>query len=172
MSKSLMIGMAVSSVLLGACATVTPGTQDEQAEEVEAEANTVSSTSPVTTPDGDEVGESVLERETDGITLNFEACCLTPGNAYTAWWLIGDVEKPMGAVKTPQATGWVADSEEIVLGLELEAGAEGIANPLDGVRLAVLDHGPDTGDPLQLTEPGGGCTGRCPVVFTTSHAAP
>jgi len=132
----------------------------------------ISSTNSVTTPDGDQVGESVLERADDRITLNFEACCVTLGNAYTAWWLIGDVDKSMAAVKTPQATGWVADSEEVMLKLEIEVGVGGIENPLDGVRLVELDHGPDTGDPLQLTEPEGGCTGMCPVVLSTSHAAP
>jgi peroxiredoxin len=45
---------------------------------------TVSSLNPVTTPDGDLVGESELERDTNKIVLNFEACCVTPGNAYTA----------------------------------------------------------------------------------------
>ncbi len=156
MRKSFAIVLASSLVMLGGCATPD-------------KAPPISSTNSVTTPDGDEVGESVLERAADGITLNFEACCVTPGNAYTAWWLIGDVEKPMAAVKTPLAIGWVADSEEVMLGLELEAGARGIENLLDGVRLAVLDHGPDTGDPQQLTNPRGGCTSRCPVIFITSH---
>jgi hypothetical protein len=134
---------------------------------------TVSSLNPVTTPDGDQVGESELERETDKIVLNFEACCVTPGNAYTAWWLIGDVTKPMSAVKTLLATGFVAEDEQVRLELELKAGLGGINNPLDGVRLAVLDHGLATGDPLQLSTPGGGCTTMpCPVAFETSHAAP
>jgi hypothetical protein len=134
---------------------------------------TVSSLNPVTTPDGDQVGESELERETDKIVLNFEACCVTPGNAYTVWWLIGDVTKPMSAVKTLFAKGFVAEDEQVKLELELKAGLGGINNPLDGVRLAVLDHGLATGDPLQLSTPGGGCTTMpCPVALETSHAAP
>ena len=80
----------------------------------------------------------------------------------------------MGAVKTKLAESWVADNEQVKLTLELKAGADGIKDPLDGVRIAVLDHGPDTGDPLQLTTPGGGCLNAqvCPVVLSTSHAAP
>jgi peroxiredoxin Q/BCP len=135
---------------------------------------TVSSLNPVTTPDGDQVGESELERGTDKIVLNFEACCVIPGNAYTAWWLIGDVTKPMSVVKTLLAEGFVAEDEQVKLELELKAGLASIKNPLDdGVRLAVLDHGLATGDPLQLSTPGGGCTTMpCPVAFETSHAAP
>lgn len=102
--------------------------------------------------------------------LNVEACCVTPGNAYTAWWLIGDVTKPMSAVKSLLATGFVAEDEKVQLELELKAGAGGINNPLDGVRLAVLDHGLATGDPLQLSTPGGGFTSMpCPVALETSH---
>ena len=133
----------------------------------------VTSVSPVDTPDDDEVGESNLERETDGIVLIFEACCAIPGNAYTAWWLIGDVTLPMSAVKTPQAEGWVAESEQINLELELESGVDGLNSMQDGIRLVVLDHGPETGDPSQLNTPGGGCsTTPCPTIFTTSHPAP
>jgi hypothetical protein len=121
----------------------------------------------------DQVGESELERETDKIVLNFDACCVTPGNAYTVWWVVGDITKPMSAVKTLLATGFVADNEEITLDLDLKAGPDGIGNTLDGVRLAVLDHGLATGDPLQLSTPGGGCPSTpCPVVLATSHAAP
>lgn len=133
----------------------------------------VSSLSPVMTPDGDLVGESNLEREIDKILLNFEACCVVPGNAYTAWWVIGDVTKPMSAVETLLATGFVAEVEQVNLALELKAGSGGIDNPRDGVRVAVLDHGLANGDPLQLSTPGGGCTSMpCPVALETSHPAP
>jgi hypothetical protein len=144
-----------------------PATPEEDA------GQTVTSQNPVTTPDGDQVGESELERTTDKIVLKFEACCITPGNAYTAWWVIGDVVKPMSAVKTLLATGFIADKEGVKLELDLNAGLGGINNHLDGVRLAVLDHGEATGDPLQLSTPGGGCTSMpCPVALETSHAAP
>jgi peroxiredoxin len=134
---------------------------------------TVSSLNPVTTPGGEQVGESELERESDKIVLNFGACCVTPGNAYTAWWLIGDVTKPMSAVKSLLATGFVAEDEQVKLELELKASLATIKNPLEGVRLAVLDHGEATGDPFQLSTPGGGCTTMpCPVPLETSHAAP
>ena len=135
---------------------------------------TVSSQNPVTTTEGDQVGVSELERATDKIVLNLEACCAIPGHAYTSWWVIGDVTKPMGAVKTELAKGWVADNEQVNLTLELEAGTDGIKDPIDGVRIVVLDHGLDTGDPKQLTTPDGGCPQRpmCPVVLSTSHAAP
>ncbi len=123
--------------------------------------------------DGDQVGESELERDIDKIVLKFEACCVTPGNAYTVWWVIGDVTKPMSAVKTLLATGFVADKEEVNLELDLKTGLGGINNPLDGVRLAVLDYGQDVSDPLQLSTTGGGCTSMpCLVALETSHAAP
>ncbi len=126
---------------------------------------------PVTTPDDEQVGESALERDSDKIVLNFEACCVTPGNAYTAWWVLGDVTKPMSAAETKLAHGWIADGEQVSLALELAVGANGIKNSLDGVRVVVLDHGPETGDPRQLTTPEGGCSGRmCPVILSTSHA--
>ena len=121
----------------------------------------------VTTPDGDEVGESSLVRADDKVSLTFEACCAVPGNAYTAWWLIGDVTKSMSAVRTEHAAGFVAEIDEIVLEVEIE-----LDNPLDGIRLVVLDHGPDTGDPRQLNSPGGGCPSTpCPVLFSSSHPA-
>jgi hypothetical protein len=128
--------------------------------------------SPVNTPDDDQVGESKLEREADRIVLNFEACCVTPGNAYTAWWLIGDVELPMSAVETPWADGWVAESEQVQLELVLEVGEDGFENTQDGVRLVVLSHGPETGNASQLKTPSGGCRATCPTILKTSHPAP
>ena len=174
MKRNLAIAMAIGLLMLAGCDTASPDPGDTQNDEVEAGTNGASSTNPVTTPDGDEVGESVLQRETERITLNFEACCVTPGNAYTAWWVIGDVELSMTAtaINSELATGFVADSVELDLELILNAGSDGIDDPYDGVRLAVLDHGPDTGDPRQLTSPSGGCTSMCPVVFTTTHSAP
>ena len=134
---------------------------------------TASDVSPVNTPEDDQVGESTLERETDKIAINFEACCVTPGNAYTAWWIIGDVTKSMGASKVLLADGWVAESEEVKLELELKAGGGGIGSTNSGVRLAVLDHGPETGDPKQLSTSGGGCsTDPCPVILIGSHPSP
>ncbi len=165
--------MVIGLVMLTGCATVPPDTGEAQAEEVEAGTNRASSSTSVTTPDGDEVGESVLERATEGITMKIDFCCVSPGNAYTAWWLIGDVELPMSSVKTSLATGFVADSEALDLELTLDAGPDGIPDPYDGIRIAVLDHGPDTGNPLQLTTSSGGCaSGMCPLVFRISHAAP
>lgn len=71
------------------------------------------------------------------------------------------------------ATGFVAEDEQVQLELELKAGAGGINDPLDGVRLAVLDHGLATGDPLQLSTSEGGCRSMpCPVALETSHVAP
>ena len=134
---------------------------------------TASDVSPVNTPEDDQVGESILEREADKIAINFEACCVTPGNAYTAWWVIGDVTKPMSASKVLLADGWVAESEEVKLELELKAGGDGIESTNSGVRLWVLDHGPETGDPEQLSTAGGGCsTAPCPLVLISSHPSP
>lgn len=166
MKNTLMIAMAIGLVMLTGCSIL-----DEQAGAGTAGAN---SSSAVTARGGDEVGESVLERAADGIVLNVDACCVTPGNAYTVWWLIGDVELSMTstAIKSKLATGFIADGEEVDLELILDAGADGIEDPNDGVRIAMLDHGPDTGDPKQLTTPEGGCRGMCPVVLRTSHAAP
>ncbi len=173
MKKSIPIAMVIGLVMLTGCATIPPETGEAQAEEVEVGTNTANSSTPVTTPDGDEVGESILERATDGITMKFDFCCVLLGNAYTAWWLIGDVELPMSSVKSMLATGFVADSEALDLELTLGAGPDGISDPYDGIRIALLDHGPDTGDSLQLTIPNGGCWPvMCPVVFRTSHAAP
>ena len=174
MNKSLIVGMAISLVLLTGCSTVAPETDDTQVEEVMPVDNRVSSTNAVTMSDGDEVGESILERTADGIVLNVEACCMTPGNAYTVWWLIGDVELSMTnrAIESELAIGFVADSEQVDLELILNAGTDGIEDPNDGVRIVVLDHGPDIGDPKQITTPEGGCTGMCPVLLRTSHAAP
>jgi hypothetical protein len=158
MRRDFAISLAIGLVVLAGCSLADGAT---------------SGVSPVNTAEDDQVGESMLERETDGIAINFEACCVTPGNAYTAWWVIGDVTKPMSAVKTILADGWVAESEEVKLELELEAGGGGIASTNSGVRLVVLDHGPETGDPKQLSTPGGGCsTTPCPVVLRTSHPAP
>jgi alkyl hydroperoxide reductase subunit AhpC len=42
---------------------------------------TSSSLNSVTTPDGEQVSESELARDTVKIVLSFEACCVTPGNA-------------------------------------------------------------------------------------------
>lgn len=161
MRMNSAIVFAIGLVMLAGCAKTD-------------EPPSISSTNSVTSPDGDEVGKSVLERATDGITLKFNACCVTPGNAYTAWWLIGDVELSMTnrAIQSELAMGFVADSEQVELELALEAGPNGIEDPNDGIRLAVLDHGPDIGDPDQLTKPGGGCSTMCPVVFRTAHPAP
>ena len=138
--KNLIIIMAIVLVMLAGCATASPDPGDTQAEGADAGTNSTSSTNPVTTPDSDEVGESLLERATDKITLNFDACCVSPGNASTAWWLIGDVELPMTSVQTKLAIGFVADSEELDLELILEAVSDGVEDPYDGIRLAVLDH--------------------------------
>ncbi len=112
------------------------------------------------------VGESSLERSPDGITMNFKACCVSPGNAYTAWWLIGDVELSMtsAAIMSELAIGFVADADSDWIDLELflETGSETLEHSDAGVRLAVLDHGPDTGDPKQLTTPGGGLQHHVP----------
>ena len=158
MRKYFAVSLAIGLIVLAGC--------------ISAEETTDGSVSAVNTPDDDQVGESKLERETDKIVLNFDACCLIPGNAYTAWWLIGDGELPMSAVDTPWADGWVAESEEINLELELEVGEEDFENTNDGVRLVVLDHGPETGKASQLNTPSGGCRARCPVILRTSHPAP
>ena len=158
MNKYVIIIMIIGLIVIAGCIST------------KEEAN--GSVSPVNTPDDDQVGESELVREADKIAMNFEACCAVPGNAYTAWWVIGDVELPMSAVETPLADGWVAESEEINLELELRAGDEGFEDVKDGVRLVVLDHGIDTGNPLQLSTPSGGCRAMCPVILRTSHPAP
>ena len=165
MKKILMI--VFSLVILTGCST-------EQAEEIQIGTYELNSTNPVTTADGDEVGESQLKRVTNMIDLTVNACCVIPGNAYTAWWLIGDVTKPMDDVQTMWAAGWVANNEEINLWLELESGGGGfkIRNTHDGVRIAILDHGPDSGASNQLSTPEGGCESMCPVVLETVHAAP
>lgn len=131
-----------------------------------------SSRNPVTTPNDEQVGESELERDAAKIALNIEACCVTAGNAYTAWWVLGDVTTPMSAAETKLAQGWIAEGEQVSLTLELAVGGDSVENALDGVRVVVLDHGPDTGDPRQLTTPEGGCSGgmMCPVILSTSHA--
>ncbi len=139
--------------------------------ESETEPNILSSNS-VTNPNGDPVGGSTLQRGSNKINLRLGACCLKLQHAYTAWWLIGDVDKSILAVKAHFATGFVADSQEVRLDLELEAGERSFDNPLEGIRLVVLDHGPSTGNPLQLKTPGWGCSSiPSPIVLTTAHPA-
>jgi hypothetical protein len=133
MAKFKFIFMIIGLLVVAGCSSA------------QEEAN--GSVSPVNTPDDDQVGESELTRETDKIVMNFEACCAVPGNAYTAWWLIGDVELPMSSVETPLAEGWVAESEEFNLALELKVGEEGLESANDGIRLIILDHGANTGNP-------------------------
>ena len=166
MKRSVTFLTAIGLVVLVACSAKTATSTKEL----------VRSTNPVMTPDGDEVGESQLSRITNKIELTINACCVIPGNAYTAWWLIGDVTKPMTAVKTMWAAGWVANSEQINLQLELEAGGgsvRNIRNTHDGVRIVVLDHGPDSGRSQQLSTPEGGCGSTlCPVVMEVAHPAP
>lgn len=158
MRKHFLILMVICLFVIAGCSSQEEGTG--------------SNVSPVNTPEDEQVGESNLVREVDRIALTFQACCVTPGNAYTAWWLIGDVELPMSSVETPWADGWVAESEEVKLELELEAGEEGLESTNDGIRLVILDHGPDLGNPAQLNTPSGGCRAMCPVVLRTSHPAP
>ena len=179
MRRYFGVSLALVLIVIAGCSQAEDSPEEPalaQAGETEAGTTpegTVTSISPVNSPDDDEVGESKLERETDGIILYFEACCAIAGNAYTAWWLIGDVTLPMSSVKTPQAEGWVAESEQINLELELETGDDGLNSLQDGVRLVVLDHGPESGEPSQLSTPGGGCsTTPCPTILTTSHPAP
>ena len=177
MHKYLAMLVVVGGAMLAACATAneTPlESMSAQARGGEAGARAqMFSSNSVTTPDGKWVGASELQRGTDRISLRFAACCLSPQNAYTAWWLIGDVDKSILAVRAHYATGFVADTQEIRLDLELEAGELSYENPLEGFRLIVLDHGPSTGNPLQLKTPGGGCPSTpCPIVFTTAHPAP
>jgi len=136
----------------------------------------VRSVNPVMTEGGEEIGESEITRTTNKIEVTLNACCLIPGNAYTAWWLIGDVTKPMNEVRTMWAAGWVANGEEVNLQLELEAGGgtvRNVRNTHEGVRIVVLDHGTDSGSSQQLSTPEGGCGGgMCPTVFETAHPAP
>ncbi|MEE9512594.1 MAG: hypothetical protein V3V46_00830 [Anaerolineales bacterium] len=164
MNKMLTIAMGLSLVVLTGCSS---------ADSVKMEVN---STNPVTTPDEEEVGESQLKRVTNMIDLNVNACCVIPGNAYTAWWLIGDVAKHMDDVQTMWAAGWVANGDQINLQLALEAGGGRfkMRNTHDGVRIVILDHGPYVGANNQLSTPEGGCEDMdmCPVVFETAHAAP
>lgn len=165
MKRSVTFLAAVGLVLLVACSAKAVTNSEEL----------VSSVNPVTTPDGDEVGESELTRATNKIELTLNACCVIPGNAYTAWWLIGDVTKPMHsvAVKAKWAAGFVASSEQIILKLELEAGSGRIRNTHNGIRIVVLDHGPDSGSRTQLSESGAGCeSDTCPTVLETAHPAP
>ncbi len=165
MKKSSVFLSAAGLVVLVACSAQAATNTEEL----------VSSAKPVTTPGGDEVGESELTRATNKIEMTLNACCVIPGNAYTAWWLIGDVTKPMSSVHvTPRyAAGFVASSEQIILKLELVAGSGSIRNTHEGIRIVVLDHGPDSGSRTQLSEPGAGCESfPCPTVLETAHPAP
>jgi len=164
-----MIAMAIGLVLLTGCATVASGAEGIKLDEV-------NSTNPVTTPDDEEIGESQLTRIDNGIDLTVTGCCVIPGNAYTAWWLIGDVMAHMDDAQSMWAAGWVANGDQINLQLALEAGGGRfmMRNTHDGVRIVILDHGPYTGASGQLSTPEGGCEDMdmCPVVFETAHAAP
>jgi len=165
MKKILTIAAGFSLVILSGCSNGQLGEEETQTDEV-------SSTNPVTTPDGDEVGESQLTRVTNVIEMTVNACCVIPGNAYTAWWVIGDVTKSMDEAETKRAAGWVATSEQINLWLELETAGGTIRHTHDGVRIMILDHGLDSGDIQQIRTPQGGCEDMCPVVLETAHAAP
>ena len=161
------IGMVIGLVLVTGCATAASGAEGIKLDEV-------NSTNPVTTPDDEEIGESQLTRIDNRIDLTVTGCCVIPGNAYTAWWLIGDVTAPMDDVQTMWAAGWVANSEQINLQLALEVGGGRFKMRIshDGVRIAILDHGPYTGASGQLSTPEGGCKDMCPVVLETAHPAP
>ena len=172
-NRNIALLLTIGLVILAGCRATEIELREVRAldSDSETEPKILSSTS-VTNPDGDPVGGSTLQRGSNKINLRLGACCLKLQHAYTAWWLIGDVDKSILAVRAHFATGFVADSQEVRLDLELEAGERSFDNPLEGIRLVVLDHGPSTGNPLQLKTPGWGCPGMCPVVFRTSHAAP
>jgi hypothetical protein len=161
------IGMVLGLIILAGCSSA-------QSRVGEIKPDAMISTNPVTTPDDEEVGESQLTRINNGIDLTVTGCCVIPGNAYTAWWLIGDVAKHMDDVQTMWAAGWVANGDQINLQLALEAGGGRfrMRNTHDGVRIVILDHGPYTGANNQLSTPEGGCGDMCPEVLRTSHPAP
>ncbi len=173
-NRNIALLLTIGLVILAGCRATEIEMREVRAlgSDSETEPKILSSNS-VTNPNGDPVGGSTLQRGTNKINLRLGACCLKLQNAYTAWWLIGDVDKSILAVRAHFATGFVADSQEVRLDLELEAGERSFDNPLEGIRLVVLDHGPSTGNPLQLKTPGWGCSSiPCPIVLTTAHPAP
>ena len=107
---------------------------------------------------------SKLKRKANGINVHFKTNGLTPGNAYTLWWVIfGDAPGP--PILVTHAGGLVVNSSgkgNFIVDLSV---GEVFNNPLTAeVHMALRTHGPVQPEmmPAQIETIDGGCTSGFP----------
>jgi len=166
MSKRNLYILLLFAFILARCNGQTTAAPETDLSEIQVEGLGIY-TGDISTPKDEVVGGATLERSKSKMTLTFTGCCLIPGNAYTIWWVIGPVDASMDDSATALAAGFVQEDEEFDLEMERLT-----IHPAEGVRAMALDHGPDTGNPAQVSVPEGGCTGMCPTVLTATFPSP
>ena len=123
---------------------------------------------------GDVVGSATLHRKKDRVTANIHTKGLTPGDAYTVWFVFFGPEavteeNPEGFIDAVYATGGVVGNNGVAnfnASLNEGDGSGSIATGLgladaehNGVHMIIRSHGPAIPGmvDLQITTVGGGC---------------